>query len=547
VIVGRNSVGQVTSVTTKQNSGATAVDVATSVSWKPQSDLLASLTHGNGLVTTASYDQDYRISQLQLKDGATLISGYAYAYGDNLNLTGIVDQVTAANSNTLTYTLANRLASASGAWGSNSFSYDSVGNRLTDVTTSANRVATYATTSNRLSNMTDNGAAFRSYTYDGAGNTLTESRPGESFSYTYNKRNRLSEVIRNSVSYATYGYNAFEQMTSRTTSAPGGPTGTVHYIYDLDGHLIAEADAATGTTVRDYIWLPANENGNPTPGGALFNDLNVAGVANDNAPPDLPIAVAEGASLFQVHSDHLGRPIRMTDASKAIVWQVTWKPWGEAYALSGTKALNLRFPGQYFQIETGLHYNWHRHYDPVTGRYTQPDPLRFVDGPSVYAYALNSPWIYTDRLGQYVDAMGNYTPDADPSDDKGYDYNPLAHPYLTGGLMAVPLIGAAAEPAIAFCSANGIRSAFANAFKGKKSGQLGRQKVNRPRTKSIPDEGPPNSWIDGPRRSRYYGSDGKPEIDLDHPHLGNQQPHAHGWPGGVREEPGLPYSPIPRK
>ncbi len=60
VIIGRNSVGQVTSVTTKQNSGATAVDVATSVTWKPQSDLLASLTHGNGLVTTASYDQDYR-------------------------------------------------------------------------------------------------------------------------------------------------------------------------------------------------------------------------------------------------------------------------------------------------------------------------------------------------------------------------------------------------------------------------------------------------------------------------------------------------------
>ncbi len=47
----------------------------------------------------------------------------------------------------------------------------------------------------------------------------------------------------------------------------------------------------------------------------------------------------------------------MTDASKATVWQATWKPWGEAYALSGTKALNQRFHGQYFQIETGLQYN----------------------------------------------------------------------------------------------------------------------------------------------------------------------------------------------
>jgi RHS repeat-associated protein len=81
------------------------------------------------------------------------------------------------------------------------------------------------------------------------------------------------------------------------------------------------------------------------------------------------------------------------------VWQATWKPWGEPQAISGTKALNLRFPGQYFQIETGYHHNWHRHYDPTTGRYTQPDPLGFVDGPSVYAYATNSPFMRTDREG----------------------------------------------------------------------------------------------------------------------------------------------------
>ena len=156
------------------------------------------------------------------------------------------------------------------------------------MTTPAKRVATYASTSNRLSSMTENSAAFRSYTYDGAGNTLTETRPGESFSYTNNKRNHLVEVVRNSVSCATYGYNAFEQMISRTTSAPGGPTGTVHYVYDREDHLLAEADAATGTTVRDYIWLPANDNGNPAPGGALSKNLAGSGSANDNSPPDFP-------------------------------------------------------------------------------------------------------------------------------------------------------------------------------------------------------------------------------------------------------------------
>jgi RHS repeat-associated protein len=66
----------------------------------------------------------------------------------------------------------------------------------------------------------------------------------------------------------------------------------------------------------------------------------------------------------------------------------------------------LRFPGQYFQLETGLAYNWHRHYDPVTGRYIQPDPLRFVDGPSIYAYAVSSPFMKTDRDGLHIEGPG---------------------------------------------------------------------------------------------------------------------------------------------
>jgi RHS repeat-associated protein len=103
--------------------------------------------------------------------------------------------------------------------------------------------------------------------------------------------------------------------------------------------------------------------------------------------------------LSFVHTDHLGRPIRMTSAAKATVWQASYKPFGEVQALSGTIEQNLRFPGQYFLIEGGLAYNWHRFYDPSTGRYTQADPLRFVDGPGLYAYAGGSPWMRTDRNG----------------------------------------------------------------------------------------------------------------------------------------------------
>jgi RHS repeat-associated protein len=111
-------------------------------------------------------------------------------------------------------------------------------------------------------------------------------------------------------------------------------------------------------------------------------------------------------TLLQVHTDHLGRPTRMTTAAKSTVWQASYKPWGEVQTITGTVIQNLRFPGQYFQVETGLAYNWHRAYDPVTGRYTQPDPLRFVDGPSIYAYAGKSPWMNVDQEGRETITAG---------------------------------------------------------------------------------------------------------------------------------------------
>jgi RHS repeat-associated protein len=110
----------------------------------------------------------------------------------------------------------------------------------------------------------------------------------------------------------------------------------------------------------------------------------------------MPLAVVANVdtstpNLYFVQADHLDRPIKMTDGTETIVWDAVYKPFGDVYSISGTAGSNLRFPGQYFLIEDGLHYNWYRHYDPTLGRYLQPDPLGFVDGPSVYSYVHDSP------------------------------------------------------------------------------------------------------------------------------------------------------------
>ena len=70
-------------------------------------------------------------------------------------------------------------------------------------------------------------------------------------------------------------------------------------------------------------------------------------------------------------------------------------PFGEAI-VTGSASLDARLPGQWFQLETGLSWNWHRTYDPAIGRYIQPDPLGLADGPSLYGYAGTNPLKYTD-------------------------------------------------------------------------------------------------------------------------------------------------------
>jgi RHS repeat-associated protein len=164
---------------------------------------------------------------------------------------------------------------------------------------------------------------------------------------------------------------------------------------------LAESDDS-GNTRTEYVWL---------------DDMPIALVADVDTSP----------ILYFVHTDHLNRPIRMTDGGENVVWDAVYNPFGGVNSITGPAANNLRFPGQYFLMEDGLHYNWYRHYDPTIGRYIQPDPLQdvlmtasaptasslasyntgdigrelpgFADGPSVYAYVDSDPMSQVDAHG----------------------------------------------------------------------------------------------------------------------------------------------------
>ncbi|WP_256576414.1 RHS repeat-associated core domain-containing protein, partial [Pseudomonas sp. KK4] len=102
------------------------------------------------------------------------------------------------------------------------------------------------------------------------------------------------------------------------------------------------------------------------------------------------------------HTDQIGTPLEMTDREGQIVWQATYKAWGSVEKLTVNEVeQNLRFQGQYFDNETGLHYNTFRYYDPEVGRFVTQDPIGLLGGSNLYGYAPNTNgWI--DPLGWCV-------------------------------------------------------------------------------------------------------------------------------------------------
>jgi len=141
------------------------------------------------------------------------------------------------------------------------------------------------------------------------------------------------------------------------------------------------------------------------------------------------IAIVDNEQLYYVHNDHLGTPQAITDQNQKIVWQAVYDPFGKATIITETLENNIRFPGQYFDKETGLHYNYYRYYDPTTGRYITSDPIGLKGGLNTYAYVENNPLIYIDPQGlrtlRCARKLGDRNnPAMSPSG------NPLRHDYL---------------------------------------------------------------------------------------------------------------------
>jgi RHS repeat-associated protein len=213
------------------------------------------------------------------------------------------------------------------------------------------------------------GGVTRSFTYSPSGNVTVDDLAGSATNLTYNAADRLVQVSTGGIPLVDYVYGATGQRAIKAT-----PTATTHYLYDPGGALYAETDGA-GTVLREYITL----------GGAT-------------------IAIVDAMGTSFVHNDHLATPQVMTDGTAAVVWDASYRPFGEA-TIAGAVANQQRFPGQTADAETGYSDNWYRTYDPSLGRYLQSDPIGLTAGFNTYAYVGGNPVMYADPTGEAIDVF----------------------------------------------------------------------------------------------------------------------------------------------
>jgi RHS repeat-associated protein len=318
----------------------------------------------------------------------------SYSLDSAFRITGISNSSNSALSWTYGYDSLDRLTSASQTAATYGWTYDANGNRLAQITTNASAFA-ISTSSNQMTGIT--GTLTRSYTFDAAGNVLSDGTN----TYTYNNRGRLSSAVTTAGTF-NYVYNGLGQRIEKHSSS----TETL-FVYDESGHLLGEYNGS-GAMIEETVWMG-----------------------------DLPVATlrpsGSGIGVYYIHADHLNASKSITRPSdNAIVWRWDQDPFGTAAPTQnpsslGTFVYNLRFPGQYYDSETGLNYNYFRDYDPQVGRYVESDPIGLHGGINSYTYLRGNSIGLIDPFGLYclsdaaIDAIGGSVGGA-----------------VTGGLIAGP-------------------------------------------------------------------------------------------------------------
>ncbi|GLQ98265.1 RHS repeat-associated core domain-containing protein [Dyella mobilis] len=389
----RDGDGRIQGVNVTQTGGATTMAVG-GVVYQPFGPVRA-YALGNGQQVVRNYDENYRLTDL------TSPAFNLHVARDAVGDIAAVGNAPGANPATETYSYdpLYRLTAATEANGSTleSVTYNATGDRLSKAGSGlATGTYSYNTGTHQL---IATGNAARAV--DADGNTTAIYEAGNTYGFGYSDRNRMVVAQLAGSTVGAYTYNALSQRIQKVAGSQ-----TERYDYNETGQLLAEY----GATIRDYVWMddiPVAEVDTGASGSGPSHYKNCTIGPNNTLLCQVP---GENLGINYIVADQMGTPRAVSDSGGNLEWQNAYQgnPWNEKTPTSlNGYILNLGFPGQYYDLETGLNYNVHRDYDSSTGRYIESDPLGLRAGPSTYAYVGGNPLGGVDPSGQIVKVVAS--------------------------------------------------------------------------------------------------------------------------------------------
>ncbi len=386
---------------------------ANGVSQEQQYDLAGRLKsqmmlseHENG------YQNQYKRHNNALEQTSQLVQRL-YQYDKTGELTAIRD--TRRGNIAYKYDPVGRLLEASSKLGKETFNFDPASNILDSY--HSHKAQSYSQTTeekdygyNRLVNNVVKEYLDQQYQYDAYGQLVRQKTSQGDLNLEWDVYGRLVRS-RNSQYTAEYRYDALgRRIQKRSKHHHTGQEQNI--IYGWDGDTLAYE--STEELTKHYIY----EKDSFVP---MLQAVYLSPIELHQTPDwsDRPYNIhrdplwktgkqgKEFDDVWFYHCDHLGTPQEMTDHTGAIIWKAEYKAWRDCKAEKAKSNFfenseiisnNIRFQGQYFDEETGLHYNRYRYYSPYVGRFISKDPIGLLGGNNVYAYAPNST-SWTDALG----------------------------------------------------------------------------------------------------------------------------------------------------
>lgn len=347
--------------------------------------------HFGTAVLGQSWDSSHRMRSQTLwgvrrtaAERAPVLQHRIYNYRSDGNLTGIDDQ--RFGSRRFGLDTAGRVTAVSANGWNERYAYDAAGN-LTGAARPVSPEEADGLGEREFSGTLIRRAGTVRYEHDDQGRVVLRqhkrvSAKPATWRYTWDSDDRLVGVLTPDGERWRYRYDALGRRVAKQRLATDGRTVVEQVDFAWDGVFLAECAERRGTTAWEY-----------EPAG--FRPLAQV----ERSWPREGSQEAIDEQFYGIIADVVGAPAEMVDAAGNVSWLSRATLWGSRPPdPPGQPSCPLRFPGQYFDAETGLNYNYHRYYDPNAARYCTPDPLGLSAAPNHHAYVPN-PLRALDPLG----------------------------------------------------------------------------------------------------------------------------------------------------